>query len=203
MYRISLIKGVFAVFHTMDTSVRQIALGNLLLVLCCAFYLAWWLLAFRPADPIRGVRTSWLLFPATAAGLTAIVCVVRALGAPTPKPWLIPGSWLLWGGVLLYGGLLALTAFLFHRPVTTELILIVGWAMLALAEISALYAFGALTHSTAILQAVITAAAAVISLVCYLLYYHLDAAAGYIDGIMPLVLVALVMAGIDLALLYC
>lgn len=186
--------------HNLDESARQIFWGNLLLIVCCAFYLTWWLLAFRPENPIRGFRTGWLLLPAFAAGLAAVIVAARGLGA-AGTPGLFPRGALLWGGAIAYVLLLALTALWLRRPVTTELFLIVGWAVLALSEVSALGGSGALTRPAALAFAGIGAVCALVSLLCYVLYYRLPPAAGYLDGTLPLLLAALVMAGIDLALL--
>ena len=49
--------------------------------------------------------------------------------------------------------------------------------------------------------AAIIAVGAVISLICYMLYYKLSATAGFIDGMVPLLMAALVMAGMNLVLL--
>lgn len=179
---------------------KQIFFGNLLLVLCCAFYLAWWLLVFNPVNPAKGIQTIWLLLLAFAAGAVAVLFTVRGFGA-AQKPGLFPAEWVLWGGIAVYAVLLAVTGFLLHRPVTTELFLIVGWAMLALAEVSALFGGGALGRGCAVTLAAVIAVSAAVSLVCYLLYYQLSAKAGFLAGTVPLLLVALVMAGIDLAIL--
>lgn len=187
--------------HDFDFQTRQIFFGNLLLVICCAFYLAWWLLAFKPVNPIKGMKTGWLLIPAFAAGVAAVVFAARGLGAVSANPGLFPSGWILWGGILAYVVLLAITRFLLHRPVTTELFLIVGWAMLALSEVSALLGGGAFSHGIAIRFVTIVVVSTVISLICYTLYYNLSAAAGFIDGMVPLLMSALVTAGIDLALL--
>lgn len=186
--------------HDFDFQTRQIFLGNLLLILCCVFYLAWWLLAFKPVNPIKGMKTGWLLIPAFAAGIAAVVFAARGIGAAV-KPGLFPSGWILWSGILAYVVLLWVTGFLLHRPVTTELFLIVGWAMLTLSEVSALFGGGAFGHGTAILFTAIVAAGAAVSLICYVLYYHLSAAVGFIDGMVPLLMAALVVAGIDFALL--
>lgn len=43
--------------------------------------------------------------------------------------------------------------------------------------------------------------AALASLVCYVLYYRLGALAGYIDGMLPLLIIAVVMAGLSAVML--
>ncbi len=180
---------------------KRLFLCNLLLVLCCAFYLAWWLLASRPVNPLKGMQTGWLLLPAVAAGIAGLAFAASGLRAAGDNPGLIPSGWVLWGGAAAYVLALLITGFLLHRPVTTELFLIVGWAMLALAEASALFGCGALGRGAAMAFVVLIAVGAAVSMVCYVLYYKLPAQAGFIDGIVPLATAALIMAGMDAALL--
>ena len=183
--------------HKLDLSTKQIFRGNLLLILCCCFYLAWWLLAFRPGGAIKGIKTGWLLLPAFAAGLTAVMLIVSGMrGAAAQRTTLLPKNRLLLGGIIAYCFLLLITRLLFKRPVTTELFLIVGWAVLA--EINTLYGAGLLSLPAAAVLLVLTAAAALIGLVCYVLYYHLDLRSGYFAGMVPLLVAALVTAAISL-----
>lgn len=174
--------------------------GNLLLITCCAFYLVWWILAFKPTGAIKGMKTGWLLIPASVAGLAAVILVIGGILSESADAALLPSGLLLWGGIAAYLILLEVTRLLFKRPVTTELFLIVGWTVLTLSEISALYGAGRFSHRSAVFFAVGIGAAAVISLVCYVLYYNLGDRAGYFDGMIPLVLTALVMAGISAAM---
>ncbi len=83
---------------------------------------------------------------------------------------------------------------LLKRQVTTELFLIVGWTVLMFLELNALYGMGHYTRTVTILLFVITVVAAAVGLVCYLLYYNLDKVKGYVDGMIPLLLVAVMMA---------
>lgn len=181
---------------------RQLFLCNLLLVICCIFYLLWWVLAFRPENPIKGMKTGWLLIPAFAAGITAAVFAARGFRAAADRPGLIPSGRILWCGFAAYVLLLIVTRFLLHRPVTTELLLIVGWTMLTLGEINALFCFGTLCRKTAVFFAVLMITSAIVSLVCYVLYYQLPAKAGFLAGIVPLVAAALMMSVMDIALLF-
>lgn len=183
-----------------SASEKQIFWGNILLIGCCAFYLAWWMLAFKPTGAIKGMKTGWLLIPAFISGLISIILVVKGIQSASIRAALFPNGTLLWGGIAAYFILLAVTALFFKRQVTTELVLIVGWAVMALSEINALYGTGLFVHGLSVAFAVVIGAAALTSLVCYVLYYHLGALAGYIDGMIPLFLVALVMAGISVAM---
>jgi len=187
--------------HDFDFTAKQIFRSNILLIICCAFYLAWWLLAFKPIGAIRGMKTGWLLIPAFAAGLVAIILAVKGILSSSIGVALFPSGLLLWGGIAAYLILLAVTRLLFKRSVTTELFLIVGWAMLVLSEINVLYGIGRFSHGLAAIFAVVVGVAALISLACYVLYYNLGDRAGYFDGMIPLLMVSLVMAGISGAML--
>lgn len=186
--------------HDFGFPEKQIFRSNILLILCCVFYLAWWLLAFKPTGAIRGMKTGWLLIPAFVAGLAAIILAVKGLQSASLQTALFPGGLLLWGGIAAYLILLAATRLLFQRQVTTELFLIVGWAVLALSEINVLYGVGRFSHGLAVVFTVVIGIASVISLVCYVLYYNLGNRAGYFDGMVPLFMVTLVMAGISVAM---
>ena len=181
-------------------SAKQIFRSNILLIICCAFYLAWWLLAFKPTGAIKGVKSGWLLIPAFVTGLVSIILAVKGIQSASIRLTLFPSGLLLWGGIAVYFILLAFTRLLFKRQVTTELFLIVGWTTLTLSEINVLYGIGRFSHGLAVIFAVVTGAAALISLACYVLYYNLGDRAGYFDGMVPLLLVALVMAGISAAM---
>lgn len=146
------------------------------------------------------MKTGWLLIPAFAAGLAAIILAVKGIQSASVDVVLFPDGLLLWGGIAAYLILLAVTRLLFQRPVTTELFLIVGWAVLALSEINVLYGVGRFSHGLAVIFAVVIGVATLISLVCYVLYYNLGNRAGYFDGMVPLLMTALVMAGISIAM---
>ena len=180
---------------------KQIFTGNILFIVCCIFYLAWWLLAFNPSGAITGIKTSWLLIPASISGLLGVVQALRGILVKLPANQLLPGKAILWGGLALYIILLAVTVRLFKRPVTSELFLIVGWCMLALAEINALFGFGLFSQKRSIVFILAICVAAVVSLICYVLYYRLDKHEGYIDGMIPLILAALTITGISCFLL--
>ena len=169
---------------------KQFLAGNILLIFCCLFYLAWWLIAFKPEGAVKGARSGWLLIPAALCGLAAVIVICRAIAATARESRLIPVAAVFIIGALVYFILLALTWFAMKRQVTTELFLIIGWAALASAEISALYGYGAYSKTAAIVFITAVIIMAAVSLICYLLYYKLDSVKGYIDGIIPLAAVA-------------
>ncbi len=191
--------GVLAVFQQFDTPTRQMLNGNLMLVACCVFYLAWWVIAFRPVGAVKGIKSGWLLIPAFVFGLIAVIWIVQGSGATDSGALLIPKSSLLVGGVVAYVLLFGLTGLLMHRQVTTELFLIVGWAVLTCLELDALFAYGYYSRAVVIAMLIVTLVAAVVSLVCYLFYYELDGVKSYVDGMIPLVLASVMLVVITLS----
>lgn len=175
---------------------RQMFLGNILLLCCCGFYLLWWVLAFRPAGAVRGMRSGWLLIPAFLLGIAAVVMIVRgANGADAARSFFSAGT-VFPAGVIFYVALLVVTRFAFHRQATTELFLIVGWTALVFLESNALYGLEIIGWGGTIVLFAAAVIVAAVSLVCYLLYYDLDSRTGYVDGMIPLILVAACMAAL-------
>lgn len=171
-----------------------------MLVACCAFYLLWWVLAFKPKGAVTGWKSGWLLIPAFALGVAAVVMIIRGAGAVDSERSFFSGRAVLAAAAVAYAALLAATLVLFRRQVTTELVLIVAWAALAAWEGNALYGLGALSRSGSIFFFAAVMLAALASLVCYVLYYGLDARAGYVDGMIPLILAAAFMAALAVLL---
>ena len=180
-------------YFNLNAQAKQILRGNMLIIVCCGFYLAWWLLAYRPAKGIGGLKTGWLLILAFVAGLVAVIMIQRGISQTEMKTMLFSDRYLLAAGVVIYLVLLAVTLLIFKRQVTTELLLIVGWAVLTSSEINALYGSGFLSHNVAVVFTVVIIVSAILSLVCYVLYYSLDSWAGYVDGMVPLLLAAAIM----------
>ncbi len=183
-------------FSNYNIQTRQMLNGNLLLVTCCVFYLAWWLIAFKPEGAIKGFKSGWLLIPAFIFGLLGVIQITK--GSNVSSNLILSRNTILIGGVMAYIILLLGTAIFLKRQVTTELFLIVGWTVLAFLELNALYSLGEFSRTVTILFLVISVIAAIISLVCYLLYYNLDSVKGYIDGMIPLLMVAVMMIAITI-----
>jgi hypothetical protein len=187
-------------FQGLESPAKQIFTGNIFLVVCCAFYLLWWVLAFRPDGGVRGMRTGWLLIPAFIFGLAAVCFAVRGIRGAKAGDALFSGNAVIIGCVAAYVALLAVTVLLLKRPVTTELVLIVGWAALSLCEINVLYGMGIFSKNMSFAFIGVLAAAAAVSLVCYVLYYGLSARAGFIDGTVPLLAAGIYMAALSAAM---
>lgn len=184
----------------LSPTARQLFWGNILLVGCCVFYLLWWLIAFKPEGAIKGVKSGWLLIPALLLGVAAVARIIQgSLNADAERSF-FSGKSVLLIAAAAYVTLLVLTRILFHRQVTTELLLIVGWAALTFVEINTLYGCGILSHGSSIGWFASILIAAAVSMVCYILYYRLTDTAGYIDGMIPLLSVAVLMSGLSVSI---
>ena len=183
----------------MEDPAKMLAAGNWIMVLCGAFYLAWWVIVFRPPK-MQYSPVGWgLLSLAFMAGIIGVYLMGKALCTPIPAALPgIRGMWILMGGVFCYAALLWGSVVLFHRQVTSELLIITAWAVLELCTLNFLYRSGSLHQTAALILTAAVLTAMAISLVCYLLYYRLPYTAGYIDGCIPLVLAEIVMVLINL-----
>lgn len=168
---------------------KQLLTGNVSLIFCTAFYLAWWCLAFKPEGAVKGFKSGFLLLPAVAFGVAAILLICKGISAAPGS--LFPALTVSGVGAVVYVLLMAGSALLLKRPVTSELFLIVGWAVLAVCEAGAFFGFGVLGRPAAIACVFAVILLALISFACYLLYYKLDSVRGWIDGMVPLIIVLL------------
>ena len=166
--------------------------GNLKLVLCFVFYLAWWVIGFNTRRPIRGMASGWLLIPAMVLGVLSLFDIGRGL---VFSGGLMPGMVIVVGGVVCYVALLGITSGVLRRPVTSELLIIVLWATVSLLEVNSLVALGSISSGLGCVLMVLCLIGTVASLVCYQLFYGIDAGAAFVDGTIPLVLAA-VMTGV-------
>ncbi len=188
-------------FINFDTQTRQLLIGNFSLIICCAFYILWWIIAFKPEGAVKGLKSGWLLVPAFVFGIAAIILIVMGSNGIARADLLIPKAVILLVGLAAYIILLIVTSVVMKRQVTTELLLIVGWTVIAFLELNALYGKGEFSNVAAIIFMVLVVVAAAIGIVCYLLYYGLDVRTGYVDGMIPLLLVIGMMAAISVGIL--
>ena len=173
--------------------VEYIKSGNIKLLFCFAFYLAWWIVGFNPWRPIRGLKSGWLLIPAFILGILALYDIWQGLDFSIA---LVPGIALVIGGVASYVALLFISSRKLYRPVTSELFIIVLWTTVALLEINTLVALGSIALWLGWILAALCLVGATISLVCYLAFYAFDGMAAFVDGAIPLVLAG-IMTGLS------
>ena len=168
--------------------------GNLCLVLCCIFYLIWWSIAFNPNRDFPMAAKSILFLVTLCFGLAGVGVLVWGMAElPKEKGGISSGA-ICVIGIVAYALLLFLTYHFLQRQVTTELALIVGWTALEVCVMNALWRADALGAAAAVVMAVVVVVAAVIGMLCYLAYYELDPQIAFYDGMVPLILFAVVMA---------
>lgn len=169
------------------TAYKEIITGQLLLSAGALFYTGWWLAAFKPDSARSGGALSALLFFLLAAfGLSGTALTVHGIhGLPLPSSW--PGSGMLFiMALLIYFILLTGSVKLFGRKPTTELILMVLWALMEIMALGALHETGALTGTAYGLTWAAVIAASLIAFAAYMMYYRMDDHTAYITGAIPL-----------------
>lgn len=169
-----------------EAHLQALGSAHLLLAVCCALYLTWWSVFFRPRpERPHGLEYGFgvaLIVGAAVCGLVSVVLMGRALAE---LPSTVPAAVLWPCAAVAYLVLAYMSARFLDRPVTTELLLIVAWTALEVAVVGAVAGTGE-ANLVPVLTAVVVAAC-VGSLVCYLLYYRLDGWAAFLDGCGPLV----------------
>ena len=169
--------------------------GILMLAACSGCYLVWWGVAFYPERHVPLWLSGILLVATAACGIMAVNWMAQGIFSGREK---CVQEFLVWGGILAggvigYVVLLVISNIVFHRMVTTELFLIIGWAVLNLITVDTLYASGSFSAGVSVAFVVLTLVVVVASLYCYMIYYELETWKGYIDGFLPLVMVGIVM----------
>lgn len=174
---------------------EQIRLGQGLLIICCVFYLIWWGVAFHPShgDSHTSGIDGILLLITALFGLAGLTVTMLGIIKTPPKEGLVSEIVIIITGVVTYMVLLYGSRILLHRQVTSELFLIIGWAMLEVASINRSFAWEMVTVNQVALFLVIVAAAAILSLYFYLQYYRVKPMVGYIYGMIPLITEAISM----------
>ena len=176
-----------------NESMKQVIFGQILLILCCAVYLVWWYRGFRPGvtvSRIGGINGILLLITA-ALGFAGIFFSLAPIAAE--REFLISQSSIVMAGVVVYILLMLVTMGVFHRVVTTELVLIVGWTVLEAVVVNRLYAAGALSGSGVLVEGLVIAAAFLISIVLYVAYYRMEEMKAFYYAMVPLVTEAAAM----------
>lgn len=160
--------------------------GESLLVVCSVCYLVWWSIAFKPPVAAPGSGGKGFLAGAVLGGGAGLVLLLGGmLGLASRLSWPAVGAVVL-GGVVVGAGLFAVTSGPLHRPVTSELPLIIIWATAQLAAGVALATAGHLTAPAASAWVVAVVVATLVGLACYVVFYRLAPVPAYWVGILPL-----------------
>ena len=172
---------------------RRILTGQCLLVLCCIFYLIWWYRGYRPGVTVSRVGgfNGVLLLITAAFGISGLFfSLMRVPEISEPK---ISPMGIVIAGIITYIALLLITRYGFHRIVTTELVLIVGWAVLEMTVINRLNAAGMLSERGFVLMCIVIAVAFLISMILYVAYYRMEEMKAFYAAMVPLITEAAAM----------
>lgn len=180
-------------FRNFTAPLWEIFAGNLLLLLCSLFYLAWWIVSYRP-NSSGGSVGGFCITIAFLTGAAAIALMSDGINSLSQDSKGLPVSFILLGSAAVFFLLLLITVIAFHRIVTSELLIIHIWTALELSAIAALYGTGRYGAGRAGILAALVGIAAIAGLICYVLYYRLDETASYRVGMVPLITDAFVMA---------
>ena len=174
------------------TTLKYFTTGHSAMVLCCLLYATWWYIAFRPdADGGLLIGRNGLIFGLTfISGLIGVMLIVLGIRNAPASTWLSVRTICILG-VLSYLALLAVTVFFFHRPVTSELLLMAAWATMEIAAIYTIYEDGPLAGQSPAIPLSVVAIAIIISLIAYLLYYEVDEWNAFYLGLAPLIAYAI------------
>jgi len=168
--------------------------GNALMLVTCAFYLAWWALAFWPKGIGYNSLTAILITVALLAGIASIAVLSLGVAALPRIEKGLPVSFVLLGAAVLFVFFLAVTKNAFHRPVTSELLVMFIWAAVEFSAILALSRSGRFADGQIALLSTLVTIAMLVGLACYVLYYRLEGLPGFWDGLIPLATDAAVVA---------
>lgn len=180
-------------FHNFSDPVREIFVGNILLLLCSLFYLIWWIVSYRPNSYGMSAAGGIYFSVTLITGVAAIASMSFGINALSVHSNVLPVKFIWIGAGLLFLAVLAITTQVYHRVVTSELILIHIWMALELSAVIVLYGTRRFGFGMAVTLAVLVGIATIVGLICYVLYYRLDETAGYWNGMIPLIADALVV----------
>jgi hypothetical protein len=180
-------------FRDFTTPLWEIFYGNLLLLICTLFYLACWFVSYRPDSPGRSAGVFYLT-AAFITGIAAIALLSGGISSLSQESTALPVRYIALGGAALFVVMLLVTVIVFHRIVTSELMIIHIWVMLEMSAVVVLYGTGRFGAGRAATLCALLGIAFVIGMICYVLYYRLDETASYLAGLIPLVNDAFVTA---------
>ena len=165
---------------------RHIITGQILLIVCCIFYMIWWYRGFKPnveADRLGGINGILLL-------ITAVLGVAGILFSLMPTPETAGTKYaqmyIIIGGIAAYIILMMVTKYAFNRIVTSELFLIVGWTILELSLLNRLDGSNLLSGTGLMVVYVSVVLAFIISMILYVAYYRMEDNAAFYSAMVPL-----------------
>lgn len=185
--------------HAIDGNARTLLHGSLLIAVCCGFYLIWWCVAFRPEKTPHPVTEMVLFILAAGSGIYGLVQMLRGITGAELTRRVFSGGIVPICAIILYVALVFVMSHFFHRQLTTELLLIVGWCALMLSAVNTLYGTGIFAAAQTAVFITVAVVATLISLICYIKYYGLEMWTAYYDGMVPLVVAGVSMLAMTIA----
>ncbi|MGI6203852.1 MAG: hypothetical protein ACOYJH_01010 [Anaerovoracaceae bacterium] len=184
-------------------STDQILAGQIILIICCIFYLIWWSMSYRPGTDVNkvgGVR-GVLLLATALCGLAGVIISAMWAGSVPAGGSKLTGTTVAAAGVIVYIVLLLITKNLLGRQVTTELFLIVGWVVLEVTVLLALKRSGGIGPGGFAFMIAVVAAAFAVSMILYVMYYRMEAGKAFYAAMVPLITEAVSMAALVITVL--
>jgi hypothetical protein len=185
-------------FRSFTTPVWEIFIGNLLLFLCTLFYIAWWTTDFKPNSD-NGLSVAIFIGLALITGIAGLALMSHGIGSLSEYTKGLQIKFIIAGSAALFVVILLITVIVFHRVVTSELIIIHIWTALELCAVAALYGTERFNAASAAILYVLTGLAFVTGIICYAVYYRLDETGRYWVGLVPIAadsIIAVIFAGI-------
>lgn len=174
----------------MHQTLTKIMIGQMTLMICCGFYLLWWRISYRPNETVNrlsGINGVLLLITAISGVVGVILSSQGQSALPAVKTLKMQKYQIMAGGIIAYVLLFIMTTTLFHRPVTTELFLIIGWVVLELMIVNALNGANQISDTRFWLLIAVIMIAFCISMGLYILYYRMEPYKAYYWAMVPLI----------------
>ncbi len=181
-------------FHNFTASIWELFIGNLLLLFCTLFYLAWWVVSYRPGSSGISASSGFYLTVAFITGIAAIVLMSYSINSLSPDSDSLSVKYIAISVGVLFFIMLAITSIIFHRRMTSELMLIHVWTALELSAVITLYGIRRFGVGRTAILSILIGIAYIVGLICYVLYYRLNDTASYWNGMIPLITDAFAVA---------
>lgn len=180
---------------------RQIIIGQILLIICCVFYCFYWYTGYNPNNQVsrsEGIVGTLLMLTAFFGVAGLLFCFMPSSETSDTQ---YRQLYIILGGIAAYIILLFVTKYGFQRIVTTELFLIVGWTMLEFSILNRLSGSSLLIGPKLIAIYLVIILAFVISMILYVAYYRMEEMKAFYAALVPLITEAISMAVLVVMLL--
>ena len=174
------------VFHDFSKTDWNIFCGNLLMLVVCIFYIAWWTVSFRPGRNYEPAFAHVLIALTVLSAVASVAVLACGLGTASQAAKGSHIPYIFIAAASAYAVLFAVTRILLKRPLTTELFIIILWTAGELSVVDALHRSGRFGVKSSVSLIILTLIAACIGIICYILYYSLDEPVRFRSGLIPL-----------------